>query len=256
MDSLFYIAAVTGSILCYLCTIKIAAGDEGGGFGQGLWSNRPAMILLALGTLACLARGLGTVNAVFLGLPGGAYFGAVFSVVFGVALFVGPARLLLILLLEHLGAGVLDGLFAGSGSKFKGRRECDRAQAAERQGDLDAAERFYREEMTGTPGEDLFMHLGLGNLYHRQERYAEARAEWEAALAGGLPPELDLTTALRLSEILTQHLNEPDRAVTALEAALKRHPRQAESPALEKRLAALRKRGRTAPSTTQEEGCR
>ena len=118
------------------------------------------------------------------------------------------------------------------------RRECSAAQAAEKRGEYDRAEQLYREALTGAPEEDAAVHLRLGNLYRRLERYEEAAAAWEDALKGDLASDLHLATALRLSEVFAHRLDRPASARTVLEKALAAFPRAPEAAALRKRLSA------------------
>jgi hypothetical protein len=135
--------------------------------------------------------------------------------------------------------GVADGFATLGAGSITLRRESDRARAAIAREDWDAAERFYREDMTGDPARDCLLHLGLGTLHRRRGRHREAAAAWRAALAEGLAPEEYAATALRLADLLRADLQDPAAARAVLAEAVERHPHLPETTALRKRLAAL-----------------
>ncbi|MFW5857282.1 MAG: tetratricopeptide repeat protein [Planctomycetota bacterium] len=233
MDTLCFVFATAGSIACYLFTALLALGREEAGYGQRLWAQRWFMVLVAILTLAVLGPGIGWLAWL---MPG--RFGVVGTVVVGVALFVGPARLIFLILVERAASGFVDGLLAPGARRLHVPADCAHARAAEARGDLDAAERLYHEALVGNPKHDDTVHLALGNLLRKQGRDRDAADAWERALLGDLPPDQHLVTALRLGDLLRDRLHSPQRARRILEAALDRYPDAPEAEALRRRLAA------------------
>jgi Tfp pilus assembly protein PilF len=91
-------------------------------------------------------------------------------------------------------------------------------------GEWDAAVAAYTKALEGNPDDRFLAYLGLGSTYMKQEQYAQAAENYEAALE--LDPESSVTHELLASAY--DAVGEEERARTEFERAIELAPENAE----------------------------
>lgn len=124
-------------------------------------------------------------------------------------------------------------------SGIKVPRMYSRPEAAAAKGDLEKAERLYREALDEHPKEPE-PHRRLAALYEKMGRYDEAVEELRTFAAALEKAEDYLMAALEVAELLDEKLGRRDQAIRVLGEALTRFPDAHGVSIVQRRLAALK----------------